>query len=99
MYIADIDPMIVFLRFELDGVPGTTVVGPPHDNGDGSYDVPADWDPNGDSPGVVVHQPDRDPVVVGPSGSGKVVLGCPWWLCLLLAIVTLVLLILLLAIV
>jgi hypothetical protein len=83
-------------RFELDGVPGTTVTGPPADNGDGSYDVPADWDPGGGPPGLVVHQPDRDPVIIGATDSPPAPIGCPWWLCLLLAIAAAVLLIIVL---
>jgi hypothetical protein len=49
------------------GVPGTTVTGPAIDNGDGTYTVPVSWDPDsGYDPGVVVGQPGRPPVVVGP---------------------------------
>jgi hypothetical protein len=73
-------------RFDLTGVPGTTVTGLPGDNGDGSYDVPATWE-SGDEPGLVVTQPGRNPAVVrpeppSPSAEGK--RRCPHWLwCLL----------------
>jgi hypothetical protein len=54
------------------GVPGTTVTGPLVDHGDGSYGVPATWDPAATgAPGVVLGQPGRDPVtVVGGDGNG-----------------------------
>ena len=49
------------------GVPGTTVTGPLVDNGDGSYTVPVSWTPGtGYEPGVVLVQPGRPPVVIGP---------------------------------
>lgn len=62
--------------FTVTGVPGTTVTGPVKDNGDGSYTVPVSWDPPGSDPGVVIGQPGRPPVVVGPeSGKGR----CTKW--------------------
>jgi hypothetical protein len=49
----------------ITGAPGTVVTGPVTDNGDGSYTVPVDVDPSsGNSPGVIVGQPGRPPVVV-----------------------------------
>jgi hypothetical protein len=74
------------------GVPGTTVTGPTVDHGDGSYTVPGLWDPGlAPSPGLVITQPDRPPVVVTPprpaddAHSWKV-----WtWILLLLVIVLL----------
>jgi Trypsin-like peptidase domain/von Willebrand factor type A domain len=78
------------------GAPGTTVDGPIRDNGDGSYTVPVTWDPSsGNSPGVVIGQPGRPPVVVnGPkaieedhSKKWKVL----FWLMLLVALILLVL--------
>lgn len=48
------------------GTPGTTVTGPPVDNGDGTYTVPVVVDAGAD-PGVVITQPGLPPVVVGPS--------------------------------
>ncbi len=55
------------------GTSGTTVTGPLRDNGDGSYTVPVTWDPSsGNSPGVVIGQPGRPPVVVqDPKATGK----------------------------
>jgi Trypsin-like peptidase domain/von Willebrand factor type A domain len=52
------------------GTQGTTVTGPVKDNGDGSYTVPVAWVPAGGTPGVVIGQPDRPPVVVGPTRPG-----------------------------
>jgi hypothetical protein len=82
----------------LTGVPGTTVTGPAVDNGDGTYTVPVSWDPgSGYDPGVVVGQPGRPPVVVGP----KPMRHCwKWklltWLLLALVLILLLLLLLLL---
>jgi len=53
--------------FTVSPMPGVQIVGPVRDRGDGSYEVPVAWDPAATGePGVLVHQPDRDPVVVGP---------------------------------
>ena len=47
------------------GVPGITIKGTLRDNGDGSYTVPVAWDPlSGESPGVIIVQPGRAPVVI-----------------------------------
>lgn len=54
-------------RFEVTPLPGVVITGKVQDNGDGSYQVPIDWG-SGAEPGVVVKQPDRDPVPVTPSG-------------------------------
>jgi hypothetical protein len=80
----------------ITGAPGTTVTGPIRDNGDGSYTVPVNWDPSsGDSPGVVIGQTSRPPVVVrDPKVAGKD--RCRKWKILfwLMALVALVLLLL-----
>ncbi|MDB5694349.1 MAG: von willebrand factor type, partial [Alphaproteobacteria bacterium] len=47
----------------LTGGAGTTITGDPVDNGDGTYTVPAQWDPTS-GPVLIVGQPDRPPVVV-----------------------------------
>ena len=80
----------------ITGAPGTTVSGPIRDNGDGSYTVPVSWNPSsGDSPGVVISQPGRPPVVVhDPKVKGKD--RCwKWkilfWLMLLIALIFLLL--------
>lgn len=53
--------------FTVSPMPAVHVVGPLRDRGDGGYEVSVEWDPNlVDDPGVLVHQPDRDPVVVSP---------------------------------
>jgi hypothetical protein len=82
---------------------GTTVIGPGHDNGDGSYTFPVTWNPVTGTPGATLTQPGRSPVVVaepGPhpaaTGKGCATLVVPWWIVLLVALIVLVLLILLL---
>ena len=71
--------------------------GPPVDNGDGSYTVPATWDP-GVTPGVVVGQPERPPVVVGPKPTPQKDHCRKWkllvWLLMLLVLLLLLLLLL-----
>jgi hypothetical protein len=51
--------------FEVTPLPGGTPLGVVVDNGDGSYSQDVELDEDG-TPGVVVNQPDRDPVVVVP---------------------------------
>ncbi len=83
----------------ITGAPGTTVIEPVYDNGDGSYTVTVTWDPaSGNSPGVVIGQPGRPPVVVHDpkapvsktTGKDKI-----WkflfWLMLLIALILLLL--------
>jgi len=49
----------------ITGVPGTVVSEPARDNGDGSYTVPVTWSSSsGNSPGVIISQLGRPPVVV-----------------------------------
>lgn len=85
--------------FTVTGVPGTTVTGPPQDNGDGSYTVPVSWNPgSGQEPGVVITQPGRPPVVAYPK---QPFASCfKWklavWLLLLLVLLLILLLLLLL---
>jgi V8-like Glu-specific endopeptidase len=57
----------------ITGAPGTIVTGAVRDNGDGSYTAPVKWTPSlGDSPGVVIGQAGRPPVVVhDPKVRGK----------------------------
>jgi len=51
--------------FGVAPIPGARVDGPVKDRGDGSYGVDIAWDPaKTPTPGVLVHQPDRDPVLV-----------------------------------
>jgi hypothetical protein len=81
------------------GTDGTTTGGSVHDNGEGSYTVTGTWDPESSQPpGVIITQPARAPT---PANSGKPHkrhrCHLPWKLiCLLLALTTIVLLILLL---
>ena len=56
--------------FEVTPLPGVVVDGKVQDKGDGSYQVPIHWG-TGVEPGVLVKQPDRDPVPVTPSGHVK----------------------------
>ncbi len=83
--------------FTVAGTRGVTVTGPPVDNGDGSYTVPATWDP-GVTPGVVVGQPERPPVVVGPKPTPQKDHCRKWkllvWLLMLLVLLLLLLLLL-----
>lgn len=53
----------------ITGRPGTTVNGPPYDNGDGTYIVPVTWTPGSDGPSVVIGQPDRPPTVIDGEGA------------------------------
>jgi len=53
--------------FTVSPIPGVQVVGTVKDRGDGSYGVSVTWDPTVTAtPGVVVAQPDRPPVVMTP---------------------------------
>jgi hypothetical protein len=85
--------------FTVDPVPGTTVTGPAHDNGDGTYTVPADWDPGAGPPGVIVTQPGRPPVVVrepsAPARQGCTAQTVPWRFALFEALVAIVLVVIL----
>lgn len=59
----------------IDGIAGTTVKERPQDNRDGSYSVLVIWDSTiSPSPGVIVSQPHRPPVVLQESGGGQTVL-------------------------
>lgn len=76
------------------GTPGTTVTGPIRDNGDGTYTVPVAWDPTVGGPGVIVGQPGRPPVVVGPPTAAPK--SCKYcWLLVALLLLLVVLLLLL----
>jgi len=55
-------------NFSVSPIPGVFTTGPIKDRGDGSYGVVITWDGRS-TPGVVVQQPDRNPVVMLPSGS------------------------------
>ena len=79
------------------GTPGTTLTGPVRDNGDAAYTAPVSWDESsGNTPGVVVGQPGRPPVVVrdprateGGGTNWKVL----FWILLIVTLLLLVLLI------
>jgi len=59
-------------HFTVLPLPGVIVDGKVKDKGDGSYTVSVFWDPQVvQTPGVVVQQPDRSPVVVTPPGAVK----------------------------
>ncbi|MEO8066966.1 MAG: trypsin-like peptidase domain-containing protein [Flavobacteriales bacterium] len=55
-------------RFDVTPLPGVVIDGPVKDKGDGSYQIPVSWGA-GAAPGVVVKQPDRDPVPLVPGGT------------------------------
>jgi von Willebrand factor type A domain/Trypsin-like peptidase domain len=79
------------------GGAGTTVTGVVQDNGDGSYTVPATWDPNsGYPPGVVIDQPGHPCVVVQEPPPASTQDHTKWkilfWLALLVALILLLLL-------
>ncbi len=55
--------------FEVSPLPGVKVGGKVKDRGDGAYEVPVAWDDQvTPTPGVLVQQPDRDPVILLPPG-------------------------------
>jgi hypothetical protein len=57
--------------FTVSPMPGVRVNGTVKDRGDGSYGVDVVWDGSvAPQPGVLVQQPDRDPVIVTPPGGG-----------------------------
>jgi hypothetical protein len=57
-------------RFTVAPMPGVRIDGKVKDRGDGSYAVDVVWDVSvTPSPGVLVGQPDRDPVIM-PPGTG-----------------------------
>jgi hypothetical protein len=78
--------------------PGTQITGPVRDNGDGTYDVPASWDPGAPgAPGVLVSQPGRDAVpLVPPEARPQPHLGCLVWLLVAIILVLLVVLLIVL---
>jgi hypothetical protein len=58
--------------FTVAPLPSVMVDGTVKDRGDGSYGVSVLWDPSAtQTPGVVVQQPDRDPVVVTPPSTTR----------------------------
>ncbi len=74
------------------GSAGTTVTGAMHDNGDGSYSVPAVWDAGlGQGPGVVINQPGRPPVVTqgppAPEEEDEGIWKLLFWLLLILTVI------------
>ncbi len=80
----------------ITGAPGTTVTGPVRDNGDGSYTIPVSWNPSSEnSPGVVIGQPRRPPVIVYDPKVRRKDRGRKWkilfWLMLLVALILLLL--------
>jgi hypothetical protein len=57
----------------ITGATGTTPTEQPQDNRDGSYSVTAIWDPSvSPSPGVVISQTGRPPVIVIEPGKGQI---------------------------
>lgn len=79
----------------VSGIAGSIVVGSMKDNNDGSYETVVVYDPSGGhSPGVVITQPDRPPVVIAPPCK-PAKKGFNWLLLLLLLLVIILLLILL----
>jgi hypothetical protein len=57
--------------FTITPLPGVRIVGQVKDLGDGSYGVNVVWDASVTPlPEVLVHQPDRDPVIMTPPSTG-----------------------------
>ncbi|CAN5879590.1 hypothetical protein BH18ACI4_BH18ACI4_27930 [soil metagenome] len=55
-------------RFTVSPIPGVKVTGKVKDRSDGSYGIGVVWDPSvTPAPGVVVQQPDRDPLTITPT--------------------------------
>lgn len=84
----------------IDGTLGTTIKERPQDNRDGSYSVLVIWDPSVSvSPGVIVSQRNRPPVVLQESAGGQTVMvpvgdqKAPTWCWVLLVLVFILLLI------
>ena len=80
----------------INGIPGTIPTEQPQDNRDGSYSVMAIWDSSvAPSPGIVIAQPDRPPVIVQEPASGQ-----KWrkwcWILLILVLILLLIIILIL---
>jgi len=79
-------------QFTVSGTVGNVPNLPVEDRGDGSYDIGVRWDPSvSPQPGVVVTQPGRSPVTLGPAGETPAPkFGCPTWLCIVLAVLVIV---------
>ena len=81
-------------------LPGSSLIHPIEDKGDGRYGTEIVWDPNsGHAPGVAIEQPGRTPVgIVDPSrmppqsSNGSL----PWWWWLVILLLLLIIVILLL---
>ena len=87
----------------IDGALGTIIKERPQDNRDGSYSVLVIWDPTvGLSPGVIISQPHRPPLVLQESTGGQTVMvpvgdqKSPTWCWVLLVLVFILLLIIIL---
>jgi hypothetical protein len=58
--------------FTVTPIAGVQIVGPVHDDGKGGYEIPVSWDPGKViEPGVLVQQPERNPVIITPTGIGQ----------------------------
>jgi hypothetical protein len=57
-------------KFTVSPLPGVKIAGQVKDQGDGSYGVSVVWDVSV-VPGVLVNQPDRDPVTMTPPAPGR----------------------------
>jgi len=64
--------------FSVSGTTGNTITGAVTDNGNGDYTVVVLYDPSAAaSPGIIINQDERDPVIIVPSGAaGK---DCARW--------------------
>ena len=86
----------------ITGASGTTPTEQPQDNRDGSYSITAIWDPSvASSPGIVISQTGRPPVIVQVPGKGQLLPeldGDQKWRILLWLLLVLVLILLLIII-
>lgn len=80
----------------LTAISGTTLIGAVKDKNDGSYEVLAEHNPvSGSTPGVIITQPDREPVVLQEKTTPDTSTKLPFWLIWLLLLIILILLLLL----
>jgi hypothetical protein len=58
--------------FTVTPIPGVQIVGPVRDDGKGGYEIPVSWEPGKVAePGVLVQQPERNPVIITPTATGQ----------------------------
>jgi len=82
--------------FTVTGAYGNEVTGSVTDNGDGTYEVETEFDPDsGGDPGVVINQPDAAPAVFCKPKKGDHGTKIPWWIWFILLMLLLIIILLL----